>query len=75
VDVKAVGHKFVHQFRRSNESRLDRFTGPWEVTLEPEPEDCLYPYGTIGFGQLEPAEVLKIEDVKILRATEPQTQE
>lgn len=75
VDVKAVGHKFIHQFRRSNEGRFDRFTGPWEVTLEPEPEDRLYQYGTIGFGELEPDEALKIEDVKIIRATGPQPQE
>lgn len=73
VYIIARGHKFIHKFSRTNEKhRADPFAGDYTVELEPEPKDCLYPYGTIGFGQLGPGEVLKIEDVKILRATPPQ---
>ncbi|MBI3951477.1 MAG: serine/threonine protein kinase [Acidobacteria bacterium] len=74
VEVLAIGHRFIYKFTGANE-RTNSYPGPYQIELQPEPQDCKYLYGTIGFGNLSDGEALKIENVQIRNVITPQNQQ
>jgi tRNA A-37 threonylcarbamoyl transferase component Bud32 len=70
IEVEAQGYTFYYKFSRDSDSK-DRILPDQNVQIEPDPQDQLYQYGTIGFGGLAETEAVQIEYVHLLRATAP----
>jgi len=73
IEVITVGHRFIYKFSRTND-RVGSYIGPYKIELEPDPRDCKYSYGTIGFGNLSEGEAIKIEYVQINNLVPSQNQ-
>jgi serine/threonine protein kinase len=75
VDVIAIDHRFVYNFTHANNRTNSYIDGPYTVELQPEPQDCKYPYGTIGFGNLSDDEAIKIEYVQFNNLVKPENKQ